>query len=286
MEMKMEMSGKTVVITGANTGIGRVMALELAKAGARVVLACRSRERTEEALEEIRAVGKVPPVFVALDLGSLRSVKEAAETILEETETIDVLINNAGLASVKGVTSDGYELHFGVNHLGHFFLTRLLLERLKASGQSRVVNVASKAHRRSRRGLVFEDLREPAKSATGFDEYATSKLANVLFSAELARQLEGTEVRTYALHPGVVATEIWRSLPGWMQPMVKLFMWTPEQGAHSTLRCATSPDVADQTGLYYDEKGRVKTPSKLGQDEALARKLWEFSEEAVAAFEA
>ncbi len=281
----MDANDKTIVITGANTGIGRVVAVKLARAGARLVLACRSRERTEAALEEIRALGQAEPVFVKLDLGSLASVREAAAEILEVTDSIDVLINNAGLATVKGVTEDGYELHFGVNHLGHFLLTRLLLERLKASGPSRVVTVASRAHKRTRRGLVFEDLREPAKSATGFEEYAASKLANVLFSAELARRLEGAEVGTYAVHPGVVATEIWRNLPRLMQPLVKPFMWTPEQGAYSTLRCAASPEAADETGLYYDEKGRVKRPSQLGRDDELAKKLWEFSEEAVAAFD-
>jgi retinol dehydrogenase 12 len=277
-----ELEGKTFVITGANTGIGRVTAVELARRGGRVILACRSRERTEEALKEIEALDLEPPGFVALDLGSLSSVKAAAAEILEQTERIDGLINNAGLSASKGLTEEGYELAFGVNYLGHFLLTRLLLDRLKESAPARIVHVASRAHKRTRRGIVFEDLKSPAKSASGFEEYAASKLANILFNAELGRRLEGTGVNTYAVHPGVVATDIWRRLPGFLRPMVTVFMLSPEEGAVSTLHCATSDEVAEENGLYYDERGRVSNVSRRGSDEEMARKLWEFSEEAVA----
>lgn len=276
---EVDMSGKTCVITGANTGIGREAALSLAEAGATLLLAGRSRERTEPVIDEINSRhGEDRATFIELDLGDLESVRRGAEEILEAADTIDVLINNAGIGGGQGVTKDGFEIHFGINHLGHFLLTNLLLDRLRESAPSRIVTVASRAHKRVG-GIDFDALREPTKSKTGMREYCVSKLANVLFSAELARRLEGTGVSTYALHPGVVASDIWRKVPGILQPLIKLFMISTEEGAVSTIHCATCPDIADKSGLYWDELGRVKEPTSVAQDRQLAAELWRRSEE-------
>ena len=276
---EVDMTGKTCVVTGANTGIGRDTAVVLAEAGATVILACRSLERTQPVLDEInREVAEGRAQFVKLDLGSLSSVRRAAEDILEMAPTIDVLVNNAGVAGIKGATEEGFEIHFGVNHLGHFLLTKLLLERIKESAPARIVNVASRAHQRAG-GLDFDALQEPTRSKTGVPEYNASKLANILYSAELARRLEGTGVTTYSLHPGVVASDIWREVPGIFQPIIKLFMISTEEGARATLHCAMSEEAGEETGLYYDQKGRKKKPKAPAEDKELAAELWRRSEE-------
>ena len=269
-----DLVGKTCVITGANTGIGRVTARELARRGARVVLAGRSRERTEAALEEVRRAGGSGDAaeFVALDLASLGSVREAGAAILAACEKIHILINNAGLAGRRGRTAEGFELAFGVNHLGHFLLTQLLLERIRASAPARIVVVASKAHFGAP-GIDFEAVRTRTASALGYREYEVSKLANVLFAAELARRLGGSGVTTYALHPGVIASDIWRQVPWPIRSIYKLFMKSVDAGAATTLWCATAPELAAETGQYYDDKTRYN-PSVVARDEALRRELW------------
>jgi len=273
-----DLEGKTCVVTGANSGIGRVAALELARRGACVVLACRSRERTEAVLEEIRRVaGDERARFVELNLASFESVRRAAKEILDRPDPIHVLVNNAGLAGNRGLTADGFELTFGVNHLGHFLFTHLLLDRIRASAPARIVNVASKAHFGARK-LDFDAVRARTASSTGYPEYEVSKLANVLFSAELGRRLAGSGVTTYSLHPGVIASGIWRNVPWPIRPVIKLFMKSNEQGAETTLWCATSPELASETGQYYDDRTRY-SPSQLGRDEALARELWRKSVE-------
>lgn len=277
MELE-RMDGKVCVITGANTGIGRTTAVRLAELGAHVVIAARNRERSEAVLEEIEThCGPESVSFVPLDLGSLDSVRTAAAAILGAHERIDVLVNNAGLGGAKGQTESGFEIHFGTNHLGHFLFTTLLLERIKASAPSRIVTVSSKAHYQTKKGIDFDALRGPTPSATGIAEYSVSKLANVLFSAELARRLEGTGVSTYSLHPGVVASDIWRTVPALFRPLIKLFMISVEEGAKTTLHCAASAQAADQTGLYWDVC-KAQTPSRLARDEALAAELWRRSE--------
>jgi len=278
MTHRTDLEGKCCVVTGANSGIGRVTARELARRGARVVVACRSRERNDSALDEIRReAGDGRVSFVELNLASFESVRRAAAEILARPDPIHVLINNAGLAGHRGLTADGFELTFGVNHLGHFLLTQLLLDRIRASAPARVVTVASKAHFGARE-LDFDALRKRAASTTGYPEYEVSKLANVLFSAELGRRLAGTGVTTYALHPGVIASDIWRNVPWPIRPLIKLFMKSNEQGAATTLWCATSPEVAEETGQYYDDCTRYN-PSQLGRDEELARELWRRSVE-------
>jgi retinol dehydrogenase-12 len=271
------LAGRIALVTGANTGIGRVTALELAKQGAHVFVACRSAERAQAVLEEIRAqpdAGKAE--LLPLELGDFASVRQCAKTFLARGLPLHLLINNAGLAGARGHTKEGFELAFGVNHLGHFLLTQLLLERIKASAPARIVTVASKAHYRAR-GIDWQAVREPTRTATGLQEYGVSKLANVLFSAELGRRLAGSGVTTYSLHPGVVATEVWRAVPWPLGWLMKLALISPEKGARTTLHCATSPGAAAETGLYYDEC-RPKTPSRVARDAALATALWERSE--------
>ncbi len=213
---------KCYVVTGANTGIGKETARELARRGARVLLACRSREKTEAAIEELRSdTGSDALEWVELDLGSLASVRSAAQQVLERVPRLDALINNAGLVRDRGVTREGFEKTFGVNHLGHFALTQLLLERLVASRPSRIVNVASDSHY-SAKGIDFDALKRPTPSVTGYPEYEVSKLCNVLFTRELARRLEGKAVTAYALHPGVIASDIWRPMPWPLRSVIKI----------------------------------------------------------------
>lgn len=277
-----DLEGRNFIVTGANTGIGRVTAETLADRGATVILACRSPERTQPVIDGIvDKHGKDRAIFVPLDLGSIESIEHAAQMILDRNMPIDCLINNAGLAGVKGKTKDGFETTIGVNHLGPFLFTLLLIEKIAKSERARIVNVASKAHYRAKE-IPFDKFRDETATKTGFPEYEISKLANVLFTKSLAKRLEGTGVTTYSLHPGVVASDIWRKVPGLFQPVIKLFMISTEEGAQTSLYCATSPDCADENGLYYDES-TAKKPSRLSRDEELAEKLWEWSLEATGA---
>jgi retinol dehydrogenase-12 len=277
-----QMQGKVVLITGANTGIGRVTARELALQGAHVFLACRSREKTEAVLQEIASLsqGQAKAEYLPLDLGDLASVRRCAETFLARDLPLHLLINNAGLAGQRGMTASGFELAFGTCHVGHFLLTQLLLERLKASAPARIVVVASTAHRHAKK-FDFDALTRTTRTLTAFPEYSVAKLANILFASELSRRLEGTGVTTYALHPGVVASDVWRSVPWPFDKLMKRFMITTEQGAATSLYCATEPSLANESGLYYDDCKR-KTPTSLAQDKALAQRLWEASERWVA----
>ncbi len=269
------MAGQICFITGANTGIGRVTAVELGRRGMRLFLAGRSAERTQPVVDEIRAAGGAAE-FVELDLGSLASVRRCAASFLARDEPLNVLVANAGVAGFRGVTADGFELHFGTNHLGHFLLTELLRARLLASAPARVVVVASSAHYRAR-ALDFDALRRPTKSFTGRDEYGVSKLCNILFAAELGRRMAGTGVTSYALHPGVVASDLWRRVPWPIRPLLELPMISNEEGAKTSIWCATAAEIAGETGLFYD-KCRPRAASRLARDEALAARLWQKSE--------
>jgi len=278
VESEPSLQGRVALVTGANTGIGRVTARELALRGAHVFLACRSRERTEPVLAEIRSIAPRAQVeALALDLGDFASVRACATEFLGRGLPLHLLINNAGMSPHRGAMSaSGFELAFGVNHMGHFLLTALLLDRLRQSAPSRIVTVASEAHR-AVSGIDWDALRKPTASAIGLAEYSRSKLANILFSAELGRRLAGSGVTTYALHPGVVASDIWRGVPAPLRALIKLFMITPERGAKTTLHCATSAEAGRESGLYY-ERSKVKVPSAVAQDAALARELWVRSE--------
>lgn len=269
----------TFIVTGANTGIGKITATELAKQGHHVILACRSKDKTEAVLAEIRRdVPAANVEFVQLDLGDLASVRACAKALLDRNIPIHGLINNAGLAGARGKTKDGFEVQFGTNHLGHYLFTRLLLDRIVESGPARIVNVSSASHYRAK-GIDWDSLQSPTKTVTAMDEYSVSKLANVLFTKELARRLDGTKVTTYAVHPGVVATDVWRKVPGPARWLIKKFMITPEEGAQSSLRCATDPALASETGKYYDVGGKERRPARLADDADLAQKLWTKSAE-------
>jgi NAD(P)-dependent dehydrogenase (short-subunit alcohol dehydrogenase family) len=270
-----DLKGKNAIVTGANTGIGRITAVELARAGARVWLACRSADKAKPVLDEIAAAGGRAELL-AIDLADLASVRAAAERFLATGEPLHVLVNNAGLAGQRGATRDGFELAFGVNHVGPFLFTTLLLDRLKASAPARIVNVSSASHYRAR-GVDWERVRQPTRTITGMREYGVSKLANVLFTRELARRLDGSGVTTYALHPGVIASDIWRRIPWPVRPVMHRFMKTPEQGAETTIWCATAPELSAVTGKFYTDKAE-RHPSRVAQDDALAAELWRRSE--------
>jgi retinol dehydrogenase-12 len=267
------------LITGTNTGIGRATAEALAAKGGRVILAARSQEKTMVVVNELR--GRFPNAeieFLSIDLGDLASVKAAATTVMSSGRPLDVLINNAGLAGAMGRTKDGFQLTFGTNHLGPYALTEMLLPLLTAAPQGRIVNVASQAHRGAK-GINFDSLREFDKGL--FGAYGVSKLANVLYAKELARRLVSTHVTTYSLHPGVVASDIWRKLPAPVRVIAKLFMTSNEKGAQTSVYCATAPELASVSGRYY-EKCQEKEPSQVAKDEALARQLYDWSDSAVA----
>jgi NAD(P)-dependent dehydrogenase (short-subunit alcohol dehydrogenase family) len=268
-----DLDDKTVLISGANTGIGRATATALAERGASVVFAGRSEAKTRPVIEEISArTGNRALRFIALDLGNLDAVRACASSFLASANPLHVLINNAGLAGQRGMSESGFELTFGTDYVGPFLLTALLLDRIKESAPARIVNVASEAHQ-SAKGIDFEAVRRPTKSVTGMPEYAVAKLANVLHAAELGRRLEGTGVTTYSLHPGVIASDIWRRVPWPIRPLMKLRMKSPEEGARTSLYCAISPEVSGETGLYYEECRR-KQPSRVATP-ALAGELWE-----------
>ena len=276
--------GRTVVVTGANTGIGKATAVALARGGWRVYVAARSAAKGEAAVASIKAAaGSDSVFFLALDLADLESVRSCAEGFLARGEPLHVLVNNAGVGGARGLTRQGFELMFGVNHLGHFLLTQLLLERLTSTAPARVVTVASDAHYQAR-GIDWEALRRPARGITGLGEYAVSKLCNVLFSQELARRTAGTGVTTYALHPGVVASDIWRRVPWPVRPLVTRRMLSVDQGAATSLYCATSPAVASESGLFYD-KSAPRPASPVATPE-LAAELWQRSQAWTAAYAA
>jgi dehydrogenase/reductase SDR family protein 13 len=277
-----ELAGRTFLVTGGNAGVGYATAIDLARRGGRVHIAGRSKEKCEAAVASIKAETGSDQVFaVLLDLANLDSVRAGAQAFLGLGEPLHVLINNAGVGGQRGLTSDGFEIHFGVNHLGHFLLTEELLPHIVAGGPgSRIVVVSSDSHYQAP-GIDFDKLRSRTKSVTGLREYSVSKLANVLFAQELARRLAGTAVNTYCVHPGVVASEIWRRVPWPLRPLIKSRMLTITEGAQTSLYCATSPDVADQTGLYY-EKSAVREPSKVAQP-PLAEELRAYSEKCISA---
>jgi retinol dehydrogenase-12 len=271
-----DLAGRTFLVTGGNTGIGLAAARDFAARGGRVYLACRSRAKGEAAVAELTAVtGNEQVGYLPLDLADLDSVRACAAAFLARDEPLHVLVNNAGVAGRRGLTGDGFELMFGVNHVGHFALTSALLDRLADSAPARVVTVSSDAHY-SAPGIDFGAVRQRTRHLTGLPEYAVSKLANVLFSQELARRAAGRGVTTYALHPGVVASDIWRRVPWPARPLITRRMLTTEEGARTPVYCATSPDVAGVTGRFYIGSHEAD-PSRVATAE-LAEALWERSE--------
>lgn len=280
------MKGKTVVVTGANSGIGLETAAELARAGARTVLTARDAGRGEAAVAEVRRrAGHDEVSLVVFDLASLASVRQGAAEILDRCDRIDVLVNNAGLVlSKRQETTDGFEATFAINHLGPFLLTGLLLDRITKSAPARIVNVSSTAHQGARRGLDFDDL-QARRGYRGMQVYSRSKLANIYFTTELARRLAGTGVTANCLHPGTVATGYGRDgdatgVLGFGVRVIKPFVLTPAQGARTSVYLASSPEVRDVTGEYF-VRCRSRRPSKAARDPEAARRLWEVSEQLV-----
>lgn len=275
-----DMRGKVCVVTGANSGIGKETALALADMGATLVLICRSESRGTEARDDIKArTGNDAVSLVVADFSSQRQVRDAAATILDQFDRLDVLVNNAGVTPwERRVTSEnGLELIFAVNHLAPFLLTHLLLDRLKASAPARVVTVSSGAHRR--RALDFDDLQNE-KRFVPFDVYSQSKLANVYFTYELARRLEGTGVTANCLHPGVVSTSLFRHLPALLRFTLNIarpLLLTSAQGADTVVYLAAAPEVAGVSGRFFERREAVES-SPASYDVAAAQRLWEVSE--------
>ena len=269
------MSGKTCVITGANTGIGKAAAESLAALGARIVMVCRNRERGERARAEIIEAanrggrGGSADLMIA-DLSSQADVRAVASDILAAYPQIDVLVNNAGLAlPQRELTVDGIERTFAVNYLAYFMLANLLLPALLAAGRARVINVSSAAHGRAK--LEFDNL-QGERRYSNFGMYAASKLEDVMLTFALARRLTGVGITVNSLHPGVVATEIWRQVAV-LRILSRWFMTSPEKGARTTVFLAASPDVEGITGKYFDECQPAKT-SRISQDVEMQEKLW------------
>ena len=275
------MTGRTVLVTGGTRGIGKATALGLATMGAHLAITGRDRGRTEGAAREIRAAGGQVDVFVA-DLSSQSEVRRLAEEVLQSISRIDVLVNNVGgYWNTRHVTTDGLERTFALNHLAPFLLTNLLLDRLKQSAPARVVTVSSNAHAQGR--IDFEDL-QGERSFSGSRAYDQSKLANLLFSYELARRLQATSVTANALHPGVVSTSFGAEDPGGVQrllvPFMRPFMKAPAQGAVTSIHLASAPDLDQVTGRYF-VNGKPKRSSKRSYDEAAAARLWQVSADLV-----
>lgn len=303
-----DLSGRVIVVTGANSGIGLISANQLAKQGATVVYACRRVGEAEKAMAALKE--EHPNVNVsarALDLGDLASVRTFAEGLLAEHDTLHGLLNNAGVmnTSADAKTKDGFEMQIGVNHLGHFLLTDLLLGALKKGAPSRVVNVSSCFHDKAqgREGkIVVDDLHFEHRKYDGWEAYAQSKLANVLHAKELAKRVEGSGVTAVSVHPGWVRTDLAKhTMPLFMQnyvlrPIFGLMgMIEPWQGAQTSLHALLADDVAEHSGAFFSQTGMYRdkacnkggwpltSPNPNAHDEALATALWEKSEELVRA---
>ena len=277
----MTTDGKTSLVTGANSGIGAVTARALAERGDRVILACRSRQKTQPVIDEIvAATGNADVEFLELDLADLEQVRRAAAELHDRTDRIDVLVANAGLAGQRGQTAQGFELQFGVNHLGHFAFITAVQDLLEAAAPSRLVVVASLSHKGAKHGIDWDAVQQPTKSVAGYREYEVSKLANVLFAQEFARRVPADRIWACSLHPGTVATNVWRRVPWPVSAIMKWRMTPVEEGAKTSIMCATSDEVLEHHGGYFStgklsHAGRNATPE-------LAAELWRRSEAWVA----
>jgi NAD(P)-dependent dehydrogenase (short-subunit alcohol dehydrogenase family) len=274
------MKVKICIVTGANSGIGRVTAQALAQQGATVLMVCRNRGKGEAALREIKErSGNGNVVLFPADLASQKEVRSLAEEISARYPKVDVLVNNAGgIHPTRTLTADGFETTFAVNHLAYFLLTNLLLAQLRASPAARIVNVTSQAHRYGR--IFFDDL-GLEKRFNPMMSYAQSKLANILFTYELARRLRGTMITVNTLHPGGVRTNFGKELTGiagFVFRHLGFVMRSPQKGAETVIWLATSPDVEGVTGKYFLDKKEIRS-SKISYDVDVARRLWQTSAE-------
>lgn len=281
------LDGKTVIVTGSSTGIGKETAFDMARRGARVIMACRNLEKASEAADQIRKkTGNGNVAIEVLDLASFESIKQFCSKINETEQTIDILINNAGITVCpKWKTKDGYEMQFAVNYLGHFLLTNLLLEKIKKSASSRIVNVASIGYMFGK--IVWDDINSD-KSYGPISAYCKSKLAVVLFTRELAKKLKGTKVTTYSVHPGAVRSEAGRYLTdtyGWkvyifiylLYPWAMWFLKNTEEGAQTSIYCAVDENISHLSGSYFkDCRPKKLLPNALNDKDA--DKLWDISE--------
>lgn len=276
---------KTILLTGATSGIGYEAAIILAKEGHHVVMVGRDRAKTERCVAEVKSKSGSSTVdFLLGDIGSQQSVRQLAADVLAKYPRLDVLVNNAGTVFEKRQLSvDGIEATWATNHLGGFLLTSLLLERLIASGPARIVMVSSVGHYRATLDLADVGFEKGGYGIMA--AYTRSKLANVLMARSLVKRLDGKNVTVNSLHPGAVATNIWSGAPKWLQPplalLKALFMISPEEGARTITYLATSPEVEGKTNLYF-EKNQPKKPSRLARDEALAESVWQLSEQQTA----
>ncbi len=274
----MSMEGKICIITGANSGIGKATAIDLAKMNATIVMMCRSKERGEEAQKEIiELTGNKKVDLLLCDLSSQESIRKFVSEFKSKYQKLHILINNAGIMLSKRVISvDGFEMNFVVNYLASFLLTNLLLDVLKKSAPSRIINVSSAAHRMAK--MDFDDLQSEKRKYRLFKIYGTSKLALMLFSYELSRRLEGTSVTVNTLHPGVVNTNLGQDQSSFSRGFAKLFFKKPEKGAETSIYLASSQEVEGITGKYFIKK-QQKQSSEESYNEDYAKRLWELSTE-------
>ena len=267
-------NGKVALVTGGDSGIGRTTVRELAFSGYHVFLAGLHQARMAALVDEIADItdGTARAESLDLDLGDFSSIQNCVAKFMGKATRLDLLINNAGVVGLRGKTRSGFEMTFGICYVGHFLLTQLLMDMLVSSAPTRIINLASKVHKDVKR-FDFDSVRRSNWSLFGLKQYQVAKLANVLHTRELARRLEGTGVTACAVHPGTVATNIWQHFPGPLVSLIKRDMLTPEEGAATTLFCATADDTEVPPGSYF-EKCRLKTPSALALDSDLARELW------------
>jgi NAD(P)-dependent dehydrogenase (short-subunit alcohol dehydrogenase family) len=278
------MQGKTVLVTGANQGIGKATAIALAAKGAHVVIVARNADKGRAALAQVRAAAPGGAELIVADLSSQEQVRRAAAEFKARHDRLDVLVNNAGVyVPERHVTADGLEETFGLNHLGYFLFTKELLDVIQATRQARIVNVSSDAHRGAR--MRWEDLQFERTPYRGFQAYGQSKLANVLFTYELARRLEGTGVTVNCLHPGVIGSGFGQTYGSALSILVKIarpFMLSPEEGARTSIYLASSPEVEGVTGKYFSKCKPVKS-NAISYDLQSQQKLWSLSEQLVKA---
>jgi len=276
--IKMSMKGKICIVTGANSGIGKATAMGLAKLDATVVMLCRSKERGEEAQKEIiELTGNSNVDLMLCDLSSQKEIRSFVSEFKSKFQYLHVLINNAGIMTGKrNHCVDGYEMNFAINHLAPFLLTNLLLDVLKKSAPSRIINVGSAAHRMAK--MDFDDLQCENKKPRFMKLYGSSKLALTLVSYELSRKLEGSNVTVNVVHPGLINTNLGRDRSSVSTGFAKRFFKTPEVGAETSIYLASSPEVEGITGKYYVKKEQ-KRSSKESYNEEYAKKLWEISVE-------
>lgn len=279
----LDLKDKICIVTGSNSGIGKVTALEIAKMGATVIMVARSKEKGEKALEEVKSLSGNKNIELMLcDSASQQSIRDFVEQFKAKYKNLHILVNNAGAAiPEKHLTKEGLESTFASNHLGYFLLTNLLLDLLKASAPARIVNVASDGHKMGH--IDFDDLNYEHKKYNSTQAYCNSKLANVIFNKELAKKLKGTNVTANSLHPGVINSNFSAGANGIMKAFLKIFkpfLMTVEKGAETQIYLATSPDVEGVTGEYFTKK-RIASTTREAKDENIAKRLWEVSEKMV-----